>query len=418
MTDRRQRRRHRLLGVAFLLLIASLVRLVIALYEKDFTPVTRVWLLTDHTGNQLAPGADVKVRGVIVGEVRHVRTLGDGATLELALDPQRARQIPDDVSAQLLPATLFGERYVSLVEPAQSSHRGLRAGDVIPQDRSSTAMETETALDDLLPLLRSLRPDQLSLTLNALSTALRGRGGRLGGQLVSTDAYLSRLNPSIPKLGDDLAELGPVLDSYAAATPDLTRALDNLAFGSRSLQQQRGALDLFLRQTQAFSTTSARVLQENAERLTELADASRVPLQLYAEQSPGFRCFLAGMVQSEKNFEDVFGRHQGEPGPGAHIRFEVVQGNGGYTPDQVPRYGDTGGGRLCYGLPPNKPVIPFVLYYNPVDGYYDGVPVDPYTGKPPCTHDPCAEPPSSRSSAREADPLSWVLMRPLSLPAG
>src|SRR5207245_2558422 len=142
----------------------------------------KVTLQADRIGNQLSPQADVKLRGIVVGTVRSVKSTGDGATINLALDPGTIRLIPQNVLARLIPKTLFGEKYVELVLPtAPSGH--LRAGDVIPQDRSATALETERVLDDLLPLLQSLRPAQVSLTLNALSTALRGRGDKLGANL-------------------------------------------------------------------------------------------------------------------------------------------------------------------------------------------------------------------------------------------
>ena len=86
--------RLRLSGVAFLVVIALLVALTVALYQKAFTPVAKVTLKTDRIGNQLAAPADVKLRGLIVGEVRSVSSEGKGATIELALDPSKLRLIP------------------------------------------------------------------------------------------------------------------------------------------------------------------------------------------------------------------------------------------------------------------------------------------------------------------------------------
>ena len=60
---------QRLSGVAFLLVIALLVWLSVAFYNKDFTRTVDVSLDTDRIGNQLTVHADVKVRGVVVGEV-------------------------------------------------------------------------------------------------------------------------------------------------------------------------------------------------------------------------------------------------------------------------------------------------------------------------------------------------------------
>ncbi len=42
---------------------------------------------TSRVGLQLPKHADVKLRGVIVGEVRDIRVEGDGAVLDLALNP-------------------------------------------------------------------------------------------------------------------------------------------------------------------------------------------------------------------------------------------------------------------------------------------------------------------------------------------
>jgi phospholipid/cholesterol/gamma-HCH transport system substrate-binding protein len=86
-------------------------------------------------------------------------------------------RIPADTRARLLPKTLFGEKEVSLVFEDRPGAEPLPDGDVISQDSSETARELTTALDNFLPL-QALRPEQISTTLNALSTTLRGRGDR------------------------------------------------------------------------------------------------------------------------------------------------------------------------------------------------------------------------------------------------
>ena len=127
--------RRRIQGVAFVALVICLVALSIAKYSGAFADGVPVTLRVDHTGLQLDKHADVKVRGLIVGEVTDLRTAGPSATVALRLKPEMAAQIPDNVSARLLPKTLFGEKYVALVLPVHPSGRPLAAGDVIPQDR-------------------------------------------------------------------------------------------------------------------------------------------------------------------------------------------------------------------------------------------------------------------------------------------
>src|SRR4051794_8376403 len=276
-------------GLAFLVVLAMLVGLSIAMYTKAFTPVTMVDLKADRIGNQLTVHGDVKLRGLRVGEVRSVSSSGDGATIRIAIDKDKAAMVPADVSARLLPKTLFGEKEVNLVLPdGGSTSRPIRDGDVIPQDRSKTAIETERVLNDFLPLLQSLKPAQLSLTLNAVSSSLRGRGDRLGRNLELDAAYFRRLNPELPKIMEDFRGLADLTDTYAAATPDILRSLDNFAASSRSLVDQRDELATFLNSTATFSATADEFLRVNQQSLVDLASASRPELAVYARYSPEY----------------------------------------------------------------------------------------------------------------------------------
>lgn len=107
----------RVLGTAFIGLLCFLLWLTYAFYAKVFVDTVDVKLQTSHIGLQLNRHADVKLRGIIVGEVRSVATDGDTATVELALKPDQVKEISSQVSARILPKTLFGEKYVALVPP-------------------------------------------------------------------------------------------------------------------------------------------------------------------------------------------------------------------------------------------------------------------------------------------------------------
>ncbi len=356
--------RLRLTGLLFLAVIAGLVYLTVLLYQKAFTPVVEVTLKADRIGNQLSPPADVKLRGLIVGSVREVASTGDGATLTLALDPDKARLVPSDVRAQLLPKTLFGEKFVSLVAPDRPSGESLQEGDVIPQDRSETAIETEQVLDDLLPLLQTLKPAQLSQTLNAVSGALRGRGERTGANLQALDAYLVRLNPEVPGIQDDLRGLADLAATYDDAAPDLLAVLDNFSAISRDLVDQRSQLATFLDTTTGSVDTIDEVLSENERRLVQLASSSRPSLELLARYAPEFPCLASGLADYEPTVSGTFGGRQ----PGLHITLELVQDQGGYVTGDEPAYRDDRKA-YCNGLP--TPPVP--APDEPFDdGYRDG----------------------------------------------
>ena len=339
--------KKRLSGVLFLAVIAGLVALTVLLYNKAFTPVVEVTLETSKAGNQLSAPSDVKLRGLIVGEVREITTTGDGAVMELALDPDQVELIPSNVKARLLPKTLFGEKYVDLVIPEAASKEAIAEGDVIPQDRSEVARETEETLNDLLPLLRALKPQQLSVTLNALSGALRGRGDQIGENLELVDSYLREFNPEIPALGENFRGLADFADNLEQATPDIVALLDNLSAINRNLVDQEQELNTFLTSTTGFADEMGAFLEENDERLISLAADSRPVLETFARYSPEFPCLARGLARQETFLGPAFGGAQ----PGLHITLEFTEDQNGYRPGvDEPAYGDDRGPQ-CYGLP-------------------------------------------------------------------
>jgi virulence factor Mce-like protein len=349
------------------------------MYQKRFVDVVHVSLQTDRIGNQLTTHADVKIRGIVIGEVRQVRSTGEGATLDLALDPKKAAEVPADVRAQLLPKTLFGEKQVVLVPPAQSSSGHLRDGDVIPQDRSATAMETEQALNDLLPLLKALRPQELSTFLTNVATSLRGRGERLGSSFQEAGAYFARINPQLPASGADLQGLADLAQNLQRTSPDLLRELDNLAASSRNITAERASLDAFLRSTSDFAGTTGAFVRENQQRFVALARDSVDVLRTYAAYAPSTGCFLNRLAFQETEGERVFGGGQ----PGLHITLELTKDHGGYVPGDEPKYKEKRNFG-CFGLG-KKPIRPMPEYANTQDGYRDNEPpADPGTGPNGC----------------------------------
>lgn len=341
------RRRYQALGMAFLVLAGLFFAGTIAMYRKAFTPVVTVSLETDRIGNQMRVGADVKARGVVVGEVRAVRTVGDRAVLELGLRPEHAEMIPATASARLLPKTLFGERYVALQVPPTAGTRALEAGDVIPQDRSSSAIEIEQVLEDLLPVLQAVQPEKLATTLTAVSQALDGRGEQLGDTLVQLDSYLERLNPSLPKLESVIARIDEVADTYGDAAPDLVQALGDLTTTSRTIAEQRTQLQTMISSTTGSAERLDRFLSLNKDNLIQLTSTSRSTLELLAEYSPEYPCMLKQFADAIPNGEFSFGKGTEHPNI-AKFTIEITGSRGKYVPGKDdPEYLDQRGPR-CY----------------------------------------------------------------------
>ena len=339
--------RIRVQGLAFLVVLALLLGLAVAQYNKAFTDVARVTLETDTAGNQLQEASDVKVRGVIVGDVREVEASAEGATIELAINPEYLDQIPADVSARLLPKTLFGERFVSLELPETPAQERLADGDVIGQDRSENAIELQRVVDDLLPLLQTVEPQDLSYTLGAVADALRGSGDDLGANLAATGRYIGEINTVLPQLQDDISLLADFADTYDAAADDLLAVLDNLAVTNTTIVDQQEQLRRTFTVGDSSAATTAGFLETNERNIISVAASSRPVLGVFAKYSPSYPCMLEGLTRAAPLTSESFG---GDGDPALNLNIVVAfPPRNPYVPGDQPEYLDQSGPD-CQGL--------------------------------------------------------------------
>jgi phospholipid/cholesterol/gamma-HCH transport system substrate-binding protein len=343
-------------GIAFLLVMAVLAWLSISVYQQKFSDDVVVTLKADRIGNQLNKSSEVKARGVVVGTVRAVHPAQEGAIIELAMKPDMLSRLPQDVTALLIPKTLFGERYVQLSIPDGSTKDPLRAGDVIRQDRSKNAIELERVFDDLLPVLKAVQPQKLATTLTAISTALEGRGERIGETMVSTAAYLEDFNPNLPTLTEDLADLARVSELYGDIAPDLLDSLTDSSVTLNTVADERVQLTELYAQVTRSAQDITIFLRNNKDNLIRLAASSREPLEVAAKYSPSFPCTLKALTDLKPSINKFLGG--GSNQPGAHVNVHVVPDPGKYVPGKDdPVYNATSGPR-CYpsGVAPTEGV--------------------------------------------------------------
>lgn len=341
-----QRLRHQAYGLVFLLAAALFFWTTISIYNKEFTDVATVSLQTDKAGNQMRPGADVKIRGLVVGEVRSISSHGKGATLELAIQPERLNAIPSNVQARLLPKTLFGERYVALQPPAERS-RPIQAGDVIGQDRSRNAIEIERVFNHLMPLLKAVKPEKLASTLNAVSTTLDGRGAQLGETMVQVSRLFGELEPSMPDFTANLREFNRAAAGYNEALPDLLDAMSTLTKTSKTLVDKQDNLLRLYRTLSESASDLSGFFKTNRNNLIDLSARSQQTLDILAKYSPQYPCMLRQIAAQVPDAETAFGRGQKYPHM-SRVKIEIIQSRGPYKPGvDEPKYEDKRGPR-CY----------------------------------------------------------------------
>ena len=341
------RLRDALIGVVYLVVIAALILLSIMVYNKDFQSFTTASVRTDVVGTALQDGSDVKVRGVLVGEVSDITTDGDGVTVHLRLDPDKAKTLPKNVQAQILPKTFFGERYVDLELPPSPSSQHLTSGTVIPQDTSKQSIEVQHLFEDLLPVLQAVKPEKLDTTLGEISALLRGRGATIASTLTTVGNYLQQFAPQVPKLTADFAAFAKVATTYNTAAPDLIHALQAMTTSSKTIVAQRKQLSQLFASVTKMSDTVGDFVGTNSDQIIGLSRDSLPSLQILAKYSPEFPCIGKALADLVPVVNKAFGA--GTAQPGAHVILHVTQSRGKYVAGKdTPSYNADTGPRCPY----------------------------------------------------------------------
>jgi virulence factor Mce-like protein len=266
-----------------------------------------------NAGGALTKGSDVKLRGVIVGKVKDIGPGADGGVdVDLAMDAGQLGQIPADVVARVLPATVFGTTYVDL-RPAGAGG-SLKPGAVVPADTTQQTLELQDALDDIDNLVKALNPAELSTAIGAAAVALDGRGTAIGRTAVELDAYLKKFNPKVAMLRADLDKLAQFLQVVQQIAPDLLDATDDALVPLNTLVTHKDDLTALLTNGKSLADTSAAALAKNSVRLTRfINDAYGVIDALYDNRKAGItdaiaaNRTIAGIVQAavEKGYLKV-----------------------------------------------------------------------------------------------------------------
>ncbi|MGZ6777641.1 MAG: MCE family protein, partial [Mycobacterium sp.] len=320
-------------------------------------------------GLVMNPDAKVQIRGVQVGKVASIERLPNGeAAIHLAMDPKRMSAIPANVLVDIASTTVFGAKYVQFVLPPDPSAESLRPGQVLAAEH--VMVEINTVFENLTSVLSKIDPPKLNEALGAIASALNGRGEKVGQMLSDLDAYLARIEPSLPALSHDLETAPPVLRAYGDAAPDFVTVADNSARISDTIVDQERNLDAALVSVIGLADIGNDVLSTNRQPLTDVLHLLVPTTDLLNKYNQALWCALGGMVNAS-------GRPPLQK-PGVVVMAGFLWGQERYRyPMDLPKAGATGGPQ-CTGLPnlPFEGVPPYVVAdtgTNPWRRTYPGI---------------------------------------------
>ncbi len=263
------------------LVLTAIIALIITmsfLHMKGFfnrSPVVHARVA--NAGAALIPGADVKMRGVIVGRVRDIKADPDGgARIALRVADNKLERIPSNVQARILPATVFGTTFVDLTVPGEQSTAALKPGAVIPADVTQKTLELQVALDDIDRIITALGPGELATALQAAAQALDGRGEQIGQIIETADKYVTRLNPRMPLVQQNIKKLADNLEIVDEVAPNYFDATDDALVTARMIAEEKASITNLINGSSAMFTDANGLLRREKSELIRFVNNSAI----------------------------------------------------------------------------------------------------------------------------------------------
>ncbi|HLS77266.1 MAG TPA: MCE family protein [Nocardia sp.] len=345
-------------GLALLLVIGAVVALLLMKSTGRFDDRVEVVAVLDQLGDGLPPRSDVKFRGLLVGTVGTVTPALDGgpARVELALEPAAARRIPATVTARVVPSNVFAVSSVQLVDngpgPALTEHAE------IPQDRSLSTVQLQTALTELREILAAATRVGGDATVGALAAVARATDRR-GADIVAAGAAAVRITGELDALlapgegAPTLSLLAEAVRGLEQSAPDLIDALHAAVVPMRTFAEHQAALAELMG---AGGTTLAAVdgaLDRQAGRIDTVLGELAPVLDVFADGAPTLGPIVARFNKLSGLWFSEFYNAEHPRGIGK-FQFRLTP-HTRYTRADCPRYGELEG-PSCATAPTEFPV--------------------------------------------------------------
>ena len=218
-------------------------------------------LVSDATG--VAPGQDVRIAGVRVGEVEDVRvahdTVSDRASAEIDFQVLKSSVLTQGTEVTVRYRNLVGERYLALTQGAGAS-APLADGSTIPLARTHPALDLTVLFNGFKPLFAALSPQDVNELSGLLIKTLQGEGGDINSLLARTASLTSAIADRDAVIGRTIDNLNAVLGTVDAHDDQLRSLIDQLQRFTSGLAADRETIGRSLAGINALSAETADLL--------------------------------------------------------------------------------------------------------------------------------------------------------------
>jgi phospholipid/cholesterol/gamma-HCH transport system substrate-binding protein len=179
------------------------------------------------TASMLEKGDDVRVAGVSVGEVKKVEHHERNHAI-VTFRVKSDVPLTSASRAEVRFLNLVGDRYLALEAGADAAAERLEAGDTLPIEQTSPALDLTTLFNGFKPLFQALGPEQVNELSMNLVQVLQGEGGTIQGLLQKTASLTSTLADRDQLIGEVIDNLNTTLATVSSRSEQVTQLVVEL----------------------------------------------------------------------------------------------------------------------------------------------------------------------------------------------
>ena len=215
-------------------------------------------IFTDVTG--LAPGQEVRIAGVRVGEVTSIQVAPDRVHAKVGMDVLKTSVLTQGTKATIKYRNLVGERYIALTQDVGPA-TPLRDGATIGLDHTQSALDLTVLFNGFKPLFAALSPKDVNELSGEIISVLQGEGGNVDSLLATTASLTSTLADRDAVIGRTITNLNTVLGTVDAHDSALKQLIDQLQRFVSGLAADRQTIGASLTNINSLTAQTADLLQ-------------------------------------------------------------------------------------------------------------------------------------------------------------
>jgi phospholipid/cholesterol/gamma-HCH transport system substrate-binding protein len=215
----------------------------------------------------LNDGDEVRLAGVRVGSIKSVK-LYEGVKAMVTFGVDRSVPLTTSTTAVIRYRNLIGQRYLALVD-GPGGGRELKRNEVIPETRTTPALNLNTLFNGFRPLLAGLEPADINTLSFELVKVLQGEGTTVESLFSRVASLTGALADRDALIGQVIANLNGALGPLDSRDKQLTDMITNLQAFISGLSADRDAIGDSLVGINELTGTTASLLEEVRPSLAE-----------------------------------------------------------------------------------------------------------------------------------------------------